>query len=40
MLQGQASDIAIQANEILKLRSQLNDLYAQHTGQDLLEIRT
>lgn len=38
--QGQASDIAIQANEILKLRSQLNDLYALHTGQDLAEIRT
>ncbi|KFM27410.1 ATP-dependent Clp protease proteolytic subunit [Auxenochlorella protothecoides] len=31
--QGQASDIAIQAKEILKMRSLLNDLYVQHTGQ-------
>lgn len=33
--QGQASDIEIQAQEILKLRSRLNDIYAKHTGQDL-----
>lgn len=31
--QGQASDIAIQAKEILKMRSLLNDLYVQHTRQ-------
>ncbi|HSK39956.1 MAG TPA: ATP-dependent Clp endopeptidase proteolytic subunit ClpP [Arenibaculum sp.] len=33
--QGQASDIEIQAQEILKLRSRLNDIYAQHTGRSL-----
>jgi ATP-dependent Clp protease protease subunit len=33
--QGQASDIEIQAQEILKLRTRLNDIYAQHTGQSL-----
>jgi ATP-dependent Clp protease protease subunit len=33
--QGQASDIHIHATEILKLRSRINDLYAQHTGQDV-----
>ena len=33
--QGQASDIEIQAQEILKLRSRLNDIYARHTGQTL-----
>lgn len=33
--QGQASDIEIQAQEILKLRARLNDIYVQHTGQPL-----
>ncbi|MFD1624396.1 ATP-dependent Clp endopeptidase proteolytic subunit ClpP [Azospirillum griseum] len=33
--QGQASDIEIQAQEILKLRSRLNDIYVRHTGQTL-----
>ncbi|KAA0678361.1 ATP-dependent Clp endopeptidase proteolytic subunit ClpP [Roseomonas genomospecies 6] len=33
--QGQASDIEIQAQEILKLRSRLNDIYVKHTGQAL-----
>ncbi|AWK87189.1 ATP-dependent Clp endopeptidase proteolytic subunit ClpP [Azospirillum thermophilum] len=33
--QGQAADIEIQAQEILKLRSRLNDIYARHTGQSL-----
>ena len=33
--QGQASDIEIQAQEILKLRSRLNDIYVRHTGQPL-----
>jgi len=33
--QGQASDIEIQAQEILKLRSRLNDIYVRHTGQSL-----
>lgn len=33
--QGQATDIEIHAREILSLRSRLNEIYAQHTGQDL-----
>ena len=36
--QGQASDIEIQAKEILYLRSRLNAIYEQHTGQTLEEI--
>ena len=32
--QGQASDIEIQANEIIKIRKRLNVLLAEHTGQD------
>lgn len=31
--QGQATDIEIQANEILRLRSTLNSILARHTGQ-------
>jgi ATP-dependent Clp protease protease subunit len=31
--QGQASDIAIQAKEVLYLRTRLNSLLAKHTGQ-------
>ncbi len=33
--QGQASDIDIHAREILKIRGQLNDLLAFHTGQSI-----
>ena len=33
--QGQATDIEIQAREILKLRARLNDIYVKHTGQTL-----
>ena len=33
--QGQASDIAIHANEILYLKSRLNDMLAKHTGQSI-----
>ncbi len=33
--QGQAADIEIQANEIIKLRHQLNKIMAAHTGKDL-----
>lgn len=33
--QGQATDIEIQAREILKLRARLNDIYVKHTGQAL-----
>jgi len=36
--QGTASDIEIQAREILYLRSKLNDLYAQHTGKTIDQI--
>jgi ATP-dependent Clp protease protease subunit len=36
--QGTASDIEIQAREILYLRSKLNDLYAHHTGKTLDQI--
>ena len=33
--QGQASDIEIQAKELLHLRQQLNEIYERHTGQSL-----
>ena len=33
--QGQATDIEIQAKEILRLRSKLNEMLAYHTGQPL-----
>ncbi len=36
--QGQASDIEIQAREILTLRNRLNEIYVHHTGQSLEEI--
>ncbi len=36
--QGQASDIAIQAREILKTRERLNRIYVTHTAQPLEEI--
>jgi ATP-dependent Clp protease protease subunit len=38
-VQGQASDIDIQAREILKLREKLNDLLVKHTGQDYERIK-
>ncbi len=37
--QGQASDIEIQAKEILHLRQQLNEIYQRHTGQELDAIK-
>jgi ATP-dependent Clp protease protease subunit len=37
--QGQATDIDIQAREILKIRDSLNDILARHTGQDIERIR-
>ena len=37
-VKGMASDIAIQADEILRLRSLLNELFVQHTSQSLQEI--
>jgi len=36
--QGQATDIEIQAREILYVRERLNRLYAEHTGQPLAKI--
>jgi ATP-dependent Clp protease, protease subunit len=33
--QGQASDIAIQAKEILRIRASMNDLYAKYTGKEI-----
>ena len=33
--QGQATDIEIQAREILALRARLNNMYVEHTGQSL-----
>jgi ATP-dependent Clp protease protease subunit len=33
--QGQASDIEIHAREILEIRARLNQIYADHSGQDL-----
>ena len=36
--QGKASDIEIQANEILKNKKMLNELYVKHTGQKLSHI--
>lgn len=37
--QGQAADIDIQAREVLKLRSRLNDILAKHTGRTLKQIQ-
>ena len=36
--QGQATDIEIQANEILALRKRLNQIYVDHTGKKLSEV--
>ena len=38
--QGSASDIAIQAKEILRWRERLNELYVKHTKQSLKVIGT
>jgi ATP-dependent Clp protease protease subunit len=37
--QGQATDIEIQAREILKLRESLNQILAERTGQTIEKIR-
>ena len=37
--QGQATDIDIHAREILKMRVELNEILAKHTGQDVKKIR-
>lgn len=36
--QGQATDIQIHAQEILKVKSRMNELMAQHTGKSIEEI--
>lgn len=38
-LEGQASDIEIHANEIIRQREEANDILARHTGQDIETIR-
>ncbi len=38
--QGQATDIEIQAKEILRIRASMNSLYAKYTGKDLAVIET
>lgn len=38
MFQGQATDIQIQAEEIIKLKKQINSLYVKHTGLSLEKI--
>ena len=38
--QGQATDIEIQAREILTLRKRLNEIYVKHTGQELSMIES
>ena len=37
-VQGQASDIQIHANEILTIRKKLNEIYFNHTGQNIKKI--
>lgn len=37
---GQATDIQIQAMEILKLKKQINELYVKHTGQTIEKMGT
>ena len=37
-VRGQASDIEIHAQEILKLRERLNNIYVHHTGQKLSDV--
>ncbi|MCG8564491.1 MAG: ATP-dependent Clp protease proteolytic subunit, partial [Desulfobacterales bacterium] len=36
--QGQATDIQIQANEILRMKENLNGILSHHTGQDLKKV--
>jgi ATP-dependent Clp protease, protease subunit len=38
--QGQASDIAIQAKEILRMKETLNHILVEHTGKDIERIQT
>ena len=36
---GQATDIQIQAEEIIKLKRQLNGIYVKHTKQPLISLQ-
>ena len=38
-MQGQVSDLEIQAREILRMRAQLESLFARHTGLDVDQVR-
>lgn len=38
-VQGQATDIDIQAREILRMRENLNEIFVKHTGQSIEKIR-
>ena len=38
--QGQATDIDIQARQVLKLKQELNEILAKHTGQNIEKIQT
>lgn len=40
VVQGDTSDLEIQANELLRIREQLETLLARHTGRDIERIRT
>jgi ATP-dependent Clp protease protease subunit len=37
--QGQATDIQIHANEILKIKNKMTELYVKHTGQSLAVVK-
>jgi ATP-dependent Clp protease protease subunit len=37
--QGQASDIAIQAKEILRMKDALNEILVRHTGKSVEDVR-
>ena len=37
--QGQATDIEIHANEVLSLKKRLNEIYSEHTGKNVEEIK-
>jgi len=38
-VQGQATDIDIQAREILRMREEINTIFTKHTGQDMERIK-
>jgi ATP-dependent Clp protease protease subunit len=37
-VQGTAADISIQAEEILRLKQELNQIFATHTGQEIAKV--